>query len=768
MMKRKALVVAMSALSVPALAMQAMDDAALSNVTGQDGITIGLETNNLNIGEINWVLDRDNYVDGSGVISNNAAGTSLESGLRLQNISIRGVDETGTVFGPARVTTSFDVGSNGSEVGVSLATQIDRMRIRIDDMKLADNNDRSFGTLAIDGSAEIEFVNFGGLFNSDGNGAYLHGKINNGNIFYRQAWHAHPYLRLGNLNAEWTAENATIGITDEGLLTEADFIDVALDFDLFYNFPVHSGEQEFVSNGADERPILHFAWEGALKDPKLVWKPGGAWYGENSGAADLANKSEGLHFSSRWNFVTRADVDGGMDPDREFRWRFGEADAPGRTESLMRFELSDWNVMAGAPLEDGQRWGHHFPLIGFDVLTNGQGPGGLCWGGPVDGSGCNGQLLSFAPGEVAGYSTAVNRTNADAMALLVRDGNFLTYANKVKLFEDNVMTREFEWGLIYTLANIDGNIWFYPGGNVGDVVGGSEDYGLIADILLMSQTFDPTGTQQGFQFDKGSHFLLADTESDMAVGFMASNLLMAWNDTRIWIKPQWNPNDYTEGGIDVVSPLSRTQFTGTFGGLRLPDTGVALAPDSSDIVKGTILDVNLEGLLNLRLSPSSPNYADRNAEGYLNFSAALRPTNTNINGFSAHNGTTDPGTDLGSYISLAEPSRPDVQIIFGDINGDIAMVNGIIDLRSSNEDGDGTPKLVIANDIQFGQTATARMNDAVVGLPGGLPGGAAGQPFRIDNVALGNGTTGTAATLGSIVIPSGQWHASITLKPQIP
>src|SRR5690606_36040146 len=173
----------------------------------------------------------------------------------------------------------------------------------------------------------------------------------------------------------------------------------------------------------------------------------------------------------------------------------------------------------------------------------------------------------------------------------------------------------------------------------------------------------------------------------------------ARNDTRIWIKPQ-NGSDYASGGVDILSPQSRTQFTGTFGGLRLPATGVSLAPDSSDIVKGTILDVNLEGLLNLRLSPSSPNYADRNAEGYLNFSAALRPTNTNISGFSAHDGT-GPGTDLGSYISLAEPSRPDVQIIFGDINGDIAMVNGIIDLRSSNEDGDGTPKLRIANDIQF-------------------------------------------------------------------
>src|SRR5690606_33429540 len=184
-----------------------------------------------------------------------------------------------------------------------------------------------------------------------------------------------------------------------------------------------------------------------------------------------------------------------------------------------------------------------------------------------------------------------------------------------------------------------------------------EEDGLMADILLMTQTFDPLGAQQGFQFDKGSHLLLADTDKNMAVGFMASNLLLAWNDTRIWIKPQ-NGSDYASGGVDILSPQSRTQFTGTFGGLRLPATGVSLAPDSSDIVKGTILDVNLEGLLNLRLSPSSPTYAARNAEGYLNFSAALRPTNTNIAGFSRD--ASGGAGDLGSYISLAEPSRPDV------------------------------------------------------------------------------------------------------------
>src|SRR5690606_37092840 len=298
MMKRKALVVAMSALSAPVLAMQAMDDAALSNVTGQDGITIGLETNNLNIGEINWVLDRDNYVDGSGVISTNAAGTSLESGLRLQNISIRGVDSTGTVFSPARVTTVFDVGSNGSEAGVSLATTIERMRIQIEDIRLADSDTRSFGSLVIDGDAVVDFQNFGGLFNSNGSDAYLRGKITDGNIFYRQGGDGTPYLRLGNLGAEWAAVGATIGITEDGLLTEADFLDVKLAFDMFYNMPA-TGETAFITNAPNERPIMHFAWEGALKDPKLVWMPGGAWYGENAGAADLANKSEGLHFSSR-------------------------------------------------------------------------------------------------------------------------------------------------------------------------------------------------------------------------------------------------------------------------------------------------------------------------------------------------------------------------------------------------------------------------------------------------------------------------------------
>src|SRR5690606_8669996 len=105
-----------------------------------------------------------------------------------------------------------------------------------------------------------DLVNFGGLFNSNGSDAYLHGKITNGNMFYRQAGVDAPYLRLGNLNAEWTTQNATVGIADDGLITESDFIDVALAFDLFYNMPA-VGEQTFISNALNERPILHFAWE---------------------------------------------------------------------------------------------------------------------------------------------------------------------------------------------------------------------------------------------------------------------------------------------------------------------------------------------------------------------------------------------------------------------------------------------------------------------------------------------------------------------------
>jgi len=398
----------------------------------------------------------------------------------------------------------------------------------------------------------------------------------------------------------------------------------------------------------------------------------------------------------------------------------------------------------------------------MDVINAGQDAGGLCWGGSAHGPDTPGgacstnsqrQLIRFAAGDIQHFDQLSPRSDAKALALLVRDGNLLTYSNKIRLIEDGAITREFNWGLIYTLANLDANIYFYPGGNPSDIGNGSLNQGIIADILVMSQSMgasDPTA--QGFNWDQGSHFMIADTEANKGIGFIGASFLVAANDTRIWLRPDWSGSNFYDAGIDLLSPQARINFRATFGGGSIPD--------GSDLVRGAYIDANLEGLINLRLSPSRPGatIAEDGGVDFMGFSMAARLTDTNIANFSEN--TSGSNEDFGSFISLSEPGRPDVDLKLGNINGDIALVNGVIDLRGTNEEGDGFPKLALSGDLQFGLTANPRMINAVEGSS--LPGGNSAQPFRIDRIAF------SGNTLGSIVIPSGQWHASMILRPQTP
>jgi hypothetical protein len=116
-------------------------------------------------------------------------------------------------------------------------------------------------------------------------------------------------------------------------------------------------------------------------------------------------------------------------------------------------------------------------------------------------------------------------------------------------------------------------------------------------------------------------------------------------------------------------------------------------------------------------------------------------------------------TGFGTYISLAEPGSPDVDVRFANITGDVAFTEGQVDLVQSNENGADRPSMKISNTVHVGYDAANRMNEATTGTTGLAAGG---QPVIIDNVLLGQ------ARLGSIVIPSARIYSSITLEPQTP
>src|SRR5690606_13970102 len=106
-----------------------------------------------------------------------------------------------------------------------------------------------------------------------------------------------------------------------------------------------------------------------------------------------------------------------------------------------------------------------------------------------------GQFMDIQPGRIGSNyygndSSFGYAGDSGAVAIMIRDGQLQTYSRKVRLLERDAAgnmlpSREFDWGLIYALANVDANFYLYPGGS-----GHDPDGGIIADILVKSQTLD--------------------------------------------------------------------------------------------------------------------------------------------------------------------------------------------------------------------------------------------------------------------------------------
>lgn len=781
-----------------AWAMQALDDSDLSEISGRDGITITLD------GGAGTTATAIQYTLESGLAN--------EATLSANTMSLVGVNDDGSLGGAPSTGLVYTLDSSATELHMTLATT-NRGRLRTDSLTIPTSGapTRSFGTWAMDFEAYVELTNEG-LF-SDSDQAYLLGQLTNTDIYYRQGAHPNAYMAMHDLNAMWEIPEGTLSLTNEGIImrtgdgnpgavTTADLINLALDFEYVYKNPSLFAEaDEFLMN-ANARGVMHFGWLGSVRDAELKWGGGGVWQGNYDPGLGIGNVydpygadagttiSEGLRFSSQWDYVDAADAASLGDPEKEFRWRLGEtadvAATAGVGEGVARinFELGDWTMWG--TVNARKPASHYFPLIALDVINGaGQGPGGLCWGFAYNGpSGAGGacapsasydrQYVELTPGTIGSdYPAALQSAgNSGALAIMVRDGQLQSYSRRVRLIERDadgvITTRDFDWGLIYALANVDANFYIYPGGSVQ-----SNSDGLIMDIALMSQTFadtDDAGTPtvnetyaQGFNWDHGTHLMIADTAANMGIGFLSTSFVLLGNDTRVWVRNQTDVNDYYGGGLDFFSPESRFNYRATFGGGLLPehpDYGNASVPQT---VRGTQIDLNLEGLVNLRFSPSHPDADDSgspyyvDARNFLGFSGALRLEDTNIANFSGS--TAGDSTDLGSYLSLAEPNQPDVALRLANITGDFSFTNGRVDIRGTNEDGDGQPKMVISNNVQLGTAAAARLTEAVTDTTA-LGGLAAGQPVQIDRIMLGD------ADLGKMIIPSAQIYSAITLQPQ--
>lgn len=129
--KKLALAAAVAALPATGFSMEAMEDSALSSVTGQDGITIGLNT--VLSAELR-IHDADGFVDPAGVTANDRTDSAA---LIFQDFAITAIDGVSA----AQIDLEIDAGTNAGNdptlnINVDLANGID---VNMGDLDVADS-----------------------------------------------------------------------------------------------------------------------------------------------------------------------------------------------------------------------------------------------------------------------------------------------------------------------------------------------------------------------------------------------------------------------------------------------------------------------------------------------------------------------------------------------------------------------------------------------------------------------------------------------------
>lgn len=194
-------------------ALQAMEDADLRAINGQDGVQISTTLSEANIDQLYWS-------DDAGRGSSGATNTTLKA--TLDTVKIRQSNASTRSLG---ADIKLNAGSNGNNAGLDLAVSASPALITIDSFRICDNEASSscspaIGNLAIQTSSNIDLTlrTVNGLFNKDSLSEMAVG-IKNANIYLGQtdAQSKLNQLILRNFNFNFSGRGAMFVDSIEGL-----------------------------------------------------------------------------------------------------------------------------------------------------------------------------------------------------------------------------------------------------------------------------------------------------------------------------------------------------------------------------------------------------------------------------------------------------------------------------------------------------------------------------------------------------------------------
>ncbi len=693
-----------------ASALSALPDDEMSGVAGQSGLTFRVTepAAGITLGSLNILAQNPNpaTIDEVGELGVRMAGPT--GGMAF----LKRIDTSRSL-----IDISLDAGATGvstADTGVYLDMDWARSRMEFESVRLSTLPGTSFGRYAFDSSGRLEVKTVSGLLYA-GNPTYgASAKLNfnavnpalwaigemgaatPGSLYWRNNG---AELTLNDFSFYFHMPDGRIGVNANGLLLESK-PGTKVAFSLTIDFMYDSLGASAFSVSAADRSMLYWGWRGNWTDLQLTAKSGGRVDGNGNG----------LNASIRFNY----------DPD--FVWVVGEGGT-----APARLEFGNWTTIPGNP------YAFNIPYIGIEPVKTGttQGTYGLCWGTAAVTATANGACSGLGTGPVASNLAAQqiavrSASDQDAMALTVRDMRLAAYSSTVDIIDRTVNplnpAQRFDWGLIYTFADLDADIFVSP----------RADGTMAFRLGLTTQTL---GTTSADRWTFGTNFMIADTLTDYAIGLMGADVLMALANGRMAM---------TSNGIVTESTNLRYQIRGMLGGGQLPAMTV---PQFMAYV-----DLNLESdRYVFTLTPSPAGNTALHYSGFINLANLGTSLANPVPGSGNHM------HDDGTYLSLAEPnlSKLDVDFRFANITGPLRFRNGRVDLQGASQ---STLRLLISNDIDVGKTAVLACAVGVYSCPDVL----ATTPLQVGSLEFGG------KNLATIVMPSGTIRSQITFQPQVP
>lgn len=712
-------------------ALESLDEAALAEVSGRDGLTVEFD-NDITMDQIKWVTDR-----GAAPLGSCTGGTINRQACTLTSLNVKGSDGQ-----PLHVSTSIDAfGAPPGSPGLAIMTEWDPLLVWSNGLTMVtptiDQSTRSIGSMGMYSTGHLHLLNEGGLFNASSNAARLDFSTT-GDVVLRQGAVGTPELSFGNFELSTRFSTGAAGgqqdgtgrlaIDNEGIEISAPYTQTRLQFDVMFN---GSPSEAFDRNG--RQGILRFGWLGGLVNPSMRINAGGIGYGsyQTSGQNTLSPstlytfqndtgrvgnpRSEGINFLAQWDF------------DTDFQLAIGQAS--GSNETQARF--GKWRRMSTLPATTRMLT---MPVT-LDVVQNGVGPQGLCFGGGFS----SGMADSSSCGSAGGlWVSGGVGTGKAALAGLIRDGRLHAYSQEIVVDDPNATNATYRWGLVHTMGKLDADMFFYPEGRNQGVTATTNSTGLKTDITLAIQSPGHwnratsndllTRSSADDNWATNSHFMVAntavggDTSKQYGIGLMNADLL--WSVRGMYVRMINGDSGYPQipGGLWMQTDEgARFQIRGLFGG-------------------GNLFNLNDPvgvGLLDINLSTSR-------------FLFALHPESL-IGGNAPIGFTGLLDLDGTSYISLAEKGSPASAFRIGDMSGRIGWRNGRVTLASALDSADGKPSLTISNELLFGASA----NFGTTGTEANIDHGGASVVATV-----GFGTEG----FGRIALPAGTWRSEVSLK----